>query len=254
MWLKTGDQSLMKNRTAIITGGAGDIGGSIAFILADAGYKVTIIDIDAEKLEQKKKNASKNGYLIDTIESDVVNYEKAAENISFIRQYTGRPYALINCAGIIKDSTIYNMPLEDFDRVIEVNLKGTFNYIKAITPVFREYKQGKIVNITSINAFRGKLGQANYTASKAGIIGLTKTAAIELGKYNINVNAIAPGMIKTSMTEKLPDNIIQKAIDETILKRQGTPEDVAELVNFPISEKAKHITGQVIRIDGGQYL
>jgi len=131
---------------------------------------------------------------------------------------------------------------------------GYFNFIRLVAPVFREQKSGKIVNVTSINGLRGKFGQSNYSASKAGIIGLTKTVARELGKYAVNVNAVAPGLILTDMMTQMPEEAKEVSLNETVLKRLGTPEDVASVVTFLCSEKARHITGEVIKVDGGQYI
>ena len=141
-----------------------------------------------------------------------------------------------------------------WDTVIDINLKGFFNYIRGVAQHFKEQGYGKIVNITSINGLRGKFGQTNYSASKGGIIALTKALAKELGKSNVNVNAVAPGMILTDMMEKIPENFKQLAIDETVLKRLGKPEDVAELVVYLCSDLSSHITGEVIKVDGGQYI
>ena len=161
---------------------------------------------------------------------------------------------LVNNAGINWDGVIWKMTEEQWDSVIEINLKGCFNYIRAVAPIFREKKSGKIVNITSINGMRGKFGQANYSASKAGIIGLTKTVAKELGKYGINVNAVAPGLIETDMMKQATEKVRKMAIEEIVLKRIGLPEDVADVVAFMCSEMARHITGEVIKVDGGQYI
>jgi 3-oxoacyl-[acyl-carrier protein] reductase len=146
------------------------------------------------------------------------------------------------------------MTEEEWDMVMDINLKGYFNYIRAVSPIFKEQGHGKIVNITSINGLRGKFGQTNYSASKGGIIALTKALAKELGKSNVNVNAVAPGLILTDMMEKIPDNFKQLALDETVLKRLGQPEDVGDLVAYLCSDLAKHITGEIIKIDGGQYI
>jgi 3-oxoacyl-[acyl-carrier protein] reductase len=166
----------------------------------------------------------------------------------------GRLDILVNNAGINWDGVVWKMTEEQWDAVINVDLKGCFNYIRAVSPIFREQKSGKIVNITSINALRGKFGQTNYSAAKAGVIGLTKAVAKELGRYSINVNAVAPGMIETEMMKDLPQEIKQKAIDETVFGRLGKPEDVAHVVTFLCSEAARHITGEVIKVDGGQYI
>lgn len=244
----------MNRKVAIVTGGAGDIGLAVSFKLISNNLRVIIIDINDSKFQYIEDKAKSLNLDINTIKSDVVDLSSAISNIEYIINNIGIPLVLVNCAGICKDSSIINMSEEDFDKVIRVNLKGTFNYIKAIAPILKEQKQGKIINISSINGLRGKYGQANYAASKAGVIGLTKTAAIELGKYNINVNAIAPGLIRTGLIENLPENIINKAVSESLLTRMGEPEDVAELVSFLVSDKAKHITGEIIKIDGGQYL
>ena len=146
------------------------------------------------------------------------------------------------------------MTEDQWDSVININLKGYFNYVRAVSPLFREQKSGKIVNVTSINGLRGKFGQANYSASKAGIIGLTKTVAKELGKYGVNVNAVAPGLIETDMMKQASEEVRKMAIEEIVLKRIGQPEEVANVVVFLCSELATHITGEVIKVDGGQYI
>ncbi len=146
------------------------------------------------------------------------------------------------------------MTEEQWDRVMDVNLKGYFNYIRAATPIFKEQGHGKIVNITSINGLRGKFGQTNYSASKGGIIALTKALAKEMGRSNVNVNAVAPGMIATEMMLQIPEKYLQIAKDETVFGRIGDPEDVSNVVNFLCSEKSRHITGGVIKVDGGQYI
>jgi len=166
----------------------------------------------------------------------------------------GRLDLLINNAGINKDGVVWKMTEAQWDAVIDVNLKGCFNFIRAVAPIFKEQKSGKIVNITSINGMRGKFGQANYAASKAGIIGLTKTVARELGKFNVNVNAIAPGMVETEMMRVLPQDVKDKSISETVLERVAQPEDIAHVVTFLCSDYARHITGEVIKVDGGQYI
>jgi 3-oxoacyl-[acyl-carrier protein] reductase len=152
------------------------------------------------------------------------------------------------------DGVVWKMSEEQWDKVIDVDLKGTFNFIRAVAPLFREQKAGKIINITSINGLRGKFGQSNYSAAKAGTIGLTKTVAREMGRYNVNVNSVAPGMILTDMFKDLPEEIKQKAADETVFNRLGDPDDVAHIVSFLASDKSRHITGEVIKVDGGQYI
>ena len=154
------------------------------------------------------------------------------------------------------DGVSWKMTEEQWDRVLEVNLKGYFNFVRQIVPLLKAQKSGKIVNVTSINGLRGKFGQTNYSASKAGIIGFTKALAKELGAFGINVNAVAPGLIETAMLREAEarDKIIELALDEIVLKRVGQPEDLAHVIVFLTSEKARHITGEVIKVDGGQYI
>ncbi len=161
---------------------------------------------------------------------------------------------LVNNAGITADAVLWKMSEEQWDRVIAVNLKGVFNHIRAAAPHFRKQGRGRIVNISSINGLRGKFGQANYCASKAGIIGLTKSAARELGSSGVTVNCVAPGMIETEMAANLPKEFKEKALQECLLGRLGKPEDVAALTVFLCGPGAGHITGTVIQVDGGQYL
>jgi 3-oxoacyl-[acyl-carrier protein] reductase len=154
------------------------------------------------------------------------------------------------------DAVSWKMTEEQWDRVLEVNLKGYFNFTRNAAPLFKEQKYGKIINITSINGLRGKFGQSNYSASKAGIIGYTKAVARELGAFNVNVNAVAPGLIETAMLREssMRDQVVEMAMAEIVLKRLGQPEDLANLVAFLASDKARHITGEVIKVDGGQYI
>jgi 3-oxoacyl-[acyl-carrier protein] reductase len=163
---------------------------------------------------------------------------------------------LINNAGMNWDGVSWKMSEEQWDRVLEVNLKGYFNFTRHTAPLFKDQKYGKIINITSINGLRGKFGQSNYSASKAGIIGYTKAIAKELGAFGINVNAVAPGLIETAMLKESEarDKIVDLAMAEIVLKRVGQPEDLANVVSFLASEKARHITGEVIKVDGGQYI
>jgi 3-oxoacyl-[acyl-carrier protein] reductase len=168
----------------------------------------------------------------------------------------GRIDIMVNNAGMNWDGVSWKMTEEQWDRVIEVNLKGYFNFTRQVAPLFKDQKYGKIVNITSINGLRGKFGQTNYSAAKAGIIGFTKALAKELGPFNVNVNAVAPGLIETAMLSESEarDKIVDMAMNEMALKRVGVPEDVAAVIAFFASDKSRHVTGEVIKVDGGQYI
>jgi len=168
----------------------------------------------------------------------------------------GRLDILVNNAGMNWDGVSWKMSEEQWDRVLSVNLKGYFNFTRQVAPLFKNQKYGKIINITSINGLRGKFGQTNYSASKAGIIGLTKAVAKELGAFGVNVNAVAPGLIETAMLKESEarDKIVELAMGEMALKRLGQPEDLATVVAFLASDKARHVTGEVIKVDGGQYI
>lgn len=245
----------LQGKSAIVTGGSIGIGSAIALKLAECGANVAINyrkhKEEAEEIINKVKSPSRKGILV---QADISNFEDAAKMVESVVKDFGKLDILVNNAGINWDGVIWKMTEEQWDSVININLKGYFNYIRAAAPIFREQKSGKIVNVTSINGLRGKFGQANYSASKAGIIGLTKTVAKELGKYGVNVNAVAPGLIETDMMKQATEEVRKMAIEEIVLKRIGQPEEVANVVAFLCSEMARHITGEVIKVDGGQYI
>lgn len=245
----------LDGKSAIVTGGSIGIGSAIALKLAECGANVAIIDRkhkkEALKIIEHIKNKGRKGIFI---QEDISNFIKAGNIVESIKNEFGGIDILINNAGINWDGVIWKMTEEQWDSVLNINLKGCFNYIRAVSPIFREQKSGKIVNVTSINGLRGKFGQSNYTASKAGIIGLTKTVARELGKYGINVNALAPGLIETDMMKNAEESIREAAISEITLKRIGQPEEIANVVAFLCCDLARHITGEVIKVDGGQYI
>jgi len=245
----------LKGKTAIVTGGSMGIGTAIAIALSKEGANVAINyrkhDKEAKAVAKKIEKLGKKCLVV---KADVSNYEDAELMIEQVNQEFGGFDILVCNAGINRDRVIWKMSENDWDQVMDVNLKGYFIYNKLAVTQFKDQRSGKIVNITSINGLRGKFGQCNYSASKGGIISLTKSLAKEVGKFNINVNAVAPGMVMTEMTKNIPPEFLQKAIDETVLGRIGTSEEIANLVVFLCSEKSRHITGEVIKVDGGQYI
>ncbi|KPL06847.1 3-ketoacyl-ACP reductase [bacterium SM23_57] len=246
---------LLENKNAIVTGGSLGIGAAMALDLAENGANVALNfrkhkDEAAAIIEQVKAKGRK-GLLV---QADVSNFDDAQRMVNTVIEEFGRLDILVCNAGINWDGVIWKMTEEQWDTVMNIDLKGYFNYIRAVAPVFREQNYGRIVNLTSINGLRGKFGQSNYSAAKAGIVGLTKATARELGKYQVTVNAVAPGLILTDMMAQMPEEAKQASLNETVLKRLGEPQDVADVVTFLCSDKARHITGEVIKVDGGQYI
>lgn len=245
----------LENKTAIVTGGSMGIGSSIVLKLAEHGANIAIIDRkhfqEAEIIIDKVRAYGRKGLIIN---ADTSNFNESGMAVNSVLNQFGGLDILVNNAGINRDGVIWKMTEEQWDTVLDVNLKGYFNYIKHVAPIFKGQNSGKIVNVSSINGIRGKFGQSNYSAAKAGVIGLTKTVARELGKFNVNVNAIAPGLINTEMMEQIPENMKELALNEIVLNRIGLPDDVANVVVFLCSEMSRHITGEVIKVDGGQYI
>jgi 3-oxoacyl-[acyl-carrier protein] reductase len=245
----------LEGKSAIVTGGSIGIGASIAVKLAECGANVALNyrkhSEEAEAILNRIVEIGRKGLLV---QADISNFKDAAKMVEAVTTAFGKIDILVNNAGINWDGVIWKMTEEQWDSVLNINLKGYFNYIRAVAPLFREQQSGKIVNITSINGLRGKFGQSNYSASKAGIIGLTKTVARELGKYGINVNAVAPGLIETDMMKDADESVRSAALEDIVLKRIGQPEDIANLVAFLCTDLARHITGEVIKVDGGQYI
>lgn len=229
-------------RKAVVTGGASGIGRSVAKMLLRAGAEVHVFDIAAGA------DGEVPGifHQVDIGDPESVNaaVDELPEDVTL----------LVNNAGITRDRSLAKMSDAEWHSVININLGGAFYLIRALAPRMKAQGHGRIVNITSINGMRGKFGQANYSAAKAGMIGLTKTAARELGGRGVTVNAVAPGMVLTEMAKQLPEEFLQKALDETVLKELATPEDIANAVLFLLSEEARMITGEVIRVDSGQYI
>lgn len=229
-------------RKAVVTGGASGIGRTVAEMLQQAGAEVHIFDLTSGAAETLPGIFHQ------------VNIADPASVQAAVNELADDVTLLVNNAGITRDKSIAKMSDDEWSSVINVNLSGAFYLIRALAPRMREQGHGRIVNITSINGMRGKFGQANYSAAKAGMIGLTKTAARELGSKGVTVNAVAPGMVLTEMARKLPQEYLQKALDETVLKELATPEDIANAVLFLLSDAARMITGEIIKVDSGQYI
>ncbi len=241
----------LDGKTAIVTGAAQGIGKEIACSLAKEGANVVVSDIDIEHAEQTAAKIKKMGRETLVIKADVSVPEEAANIVEETIDKLGGLDILINNAGITRDGFVLRMKSEDWDKVLAINLKGTFNCIKAAAKVMLKQRKGRIVNMASIIGLIGNAGQANYAASKAGVIALTKSCAKEFGSRGITVNAIAPGFISTRMTEVLKDDIKQTMLGNIPLGRFGLPTDVANLVLFLVSDESNYITGQVINVDGG---
>lgn len=246
---------MLAGKVAVVTGGSLGIGSAIALDLACHGAAVALnYRRHADEANAIVRQIEAMGCRGLAVQADVASFADAQRMVDTVVQELGKLDILVNNAGINRDSVIWKMTEEQWDEVIGVDLKGTFNYIRAAAPIFKEQGSGKIVNITSINGLRGKFGQSNYTAAKGGVQALTKTVARELGRYNVNVNAVAPGLIETDMVRQAPEKVRDMALAEIVLGRLGTPQEVAWVVSFLCSERARHITGEVITVDGGQYL
>jgi len=242
----------LEGKTALITGASKGIGKAIALKYAEEGANVAFTYLSSvEKGEALEKELQSMGINAKGYRSDASDFQAAEALIADVVEEFGSLDILINNAGITQDNLLMRMNEEMWDRVMNVNLKSCFNTVKASSRTFMKQRNGSIINLTSVVGIKGNAGQANYAASKAGIIGFTKSIALELGSRNIRSNAIAPGFIETEMTEQLDPNIVQSWRDAIPLKRGGRPEDVADLAVFLGSEKSSYISGQVIQVDGG---
>lgn len=243
---------MLENKVALVTGAGRGIGRAIAIALAKEGAEVVVnYNGSEERAKEVKQTIEENGGKASIYKCNVSDFGACEAMIKDIVKEHGRLDILVNNAGITKDGLIMKMKEEDFDSVLNVNLKGTFNTIRHSARQMLRQKSGKIINISSVSGILGNAGQANYAASKAGVIGLTKTMARELGSRGITVNAIAPGFVDTEMTGVLSEEIRENACRQIILGRFGKPEDIANVAVFLASDKADYITGQVISVDGG---
>ena len=243
------------SKVALITGGSRGIGKAIAIKFAQEGYDIVVnYRSESENLDEVKNDLSKFNTKVMFVNGDVTDFNRWGEIAKEVIEKFGNIDVLVNNAGITKDTLLLRMSEKDFCDVISVNLKGTFNVTKQIIPYMTKQRKGRIVNVSSIIGIIGNAGQANYAASKAGIIAFTKSCAKEFASRNILVNAVAPGFIKTDMTAVLPDSVKENINNQIPLKREGTAEEVAKLVYFLGAEENTYITGQVINIDGGMVM
>lgn len=246
---------MLKGKCAIVTGAAKGIGRAIATELAKNGANIVLNYRSSEdKAIELENELISLGVEVLRVKGDISKIEDVENLVNASKGKFGRIDIMVNNAGITKDTLILRMKEEDFDTVIDVNLKGVFNCLKTITPVMVKQKQGKIINLSSVVGLIGNAGQVNYAASKAGVIGMTKSLAKEVGSRGITVNAVAPGFISTDMTDVLGEKFKEEAKKGIPLKRLGEPEDVAKVVAFLASENANYVTGQVINVDGGMVM
>lgn len=243
------------DKCALITGATRGIGKQIAITLAKQGYNIALNYRKLnEELENTKKEIEKIGVQILAVKGDVANFEDCKNFVKQVIERFGQIDVLVNNAGITKDMLLMRMKKEDFEQVIDTNLVGTFNVTKNVVPYMMKARSGRIINISSVVGISGNAGQTNYSASKAGIIGFTKSLAKEIASRNILVNSVAPGFIETNMTDVLKDDVKQEIAKNIPLKRMGTAQDVANVVKFLASDDSSYITGQVINVDGGMLM
>lgn len=240
---------MKEKKTAIITGAAKGIGRSIALKLANAGFALVLNDMTWDEESESVYNECNCDYILSS--GDVSSSEYVKTLMDTAMEKYGSIDVVVNNAGITRDGLIIKMSEEDFDKVIDVNLKGVFNVMKASARIMMKQRSGRIINISSIVGLRGNAGQINYAAAKGGVIAMTKSLAKELASRSVLVNAIAPGFIKTDMTEVLPDSVVESLLTQIPLGKLGEVEDVANLALFLASEESRYITGQIISVDGG---
>jgi 3-oxoacyl-[acyl-carrier protein] reductase len=242
---------LVSGKTAIVTGGAQGIGEAISMALAKEGASIAIIDVNLEKAQATADNIRKLGVEAEAFKADVSNNTEVGEVVDKILDRFKKIDILVNNAGVTRDNLLIRMTEQEWDLVIAINLKGTFNFTQKVGRIMMKQRAGAIVNISSVIGLMGNAGQTNYSASKAGVIGITKSVAKELASRNVRVNAVCPGYIQTAMTDKLTDDVKAKMLEFIPAKTMGTPQDVANVVLFLASDMSNYVTGETIRIDGG---
>jgi 3-oxoacyl-[acyl-carrier protein] reductase len=244
----------LNERVAVVTGASQGIGRACALVLAEAGADVALASRNVEKLEAVAREIEAAGRKALVLGVDVANAESVKAGISKVLETWKKIDILVNNAGVVRDNLLLRMRAEEWDAVLRTNLDGAYHCIKEALPGMVRQRYGRIINITSVVAQAGNPGQANYIASKAGLIGLTKAVASEVARRNITVNAVAPGFIQTAMTDKLPDDVRQKLMGVIPAGRMGTDRDVANGVRFLASEEAGYITGHVLNVNGGMFM
>ena len=244
----------ISNKVILVTGASRGIGKAISTKLAENGARITLLSRNDKKLEKINNDLNNNGLQSIYKAIDVSNFNDMMSAVEYTKEVWGTVDGIINNAGITDDNLIARMKSESFDKVIDVNLKGVFNGIKSVTKTMIKNNYGRIINITSVIGIIGNKAQSNYAASKSGIIGLTKSAAKELASKNITVNAIAPGYIETDMTQSLNESNKEQMLNLIPLNRLGTPNDIASMVCYLLSDQSKYITGQTINVDGGMVM
>ena len=246
---------MSENKVALITGATRGIGKEIALELAQNGFDIAVnCRNKQEALDEIRMEIEKHNVRCEFVEADVSNYEQCESMAKETIAKLGKIDVLVNNAGITKDGLIMRMKKDDFEKVIDVNLTGTFNVTRNVIPYMIKQKSGRIINLSSVVGVAGNAGQTNYSASKAGIIGFTKSLAKEVASRNILVNAVAPGFIDTDMTKVLSDSVKEGINSQIPLKRMGSPKEVAKVVKFLSSDDSSYITGQVINVDGGMVM
>lgn len=242
----------LKGKTALVTGSGRGLGKAIALKLATMGANIVLNDIESsDVIDATAEEFKSAGYNVIVVKGDVRVYEDVEKMVKAAVDAFGSLDILVNNAGITRDTLMIKMSEKDWDDVLDINLKGAFLCTKAAAKVMMKQRSGKIVNVASVAGVMGNPGQANYSSSKAGLIGLTKTTAKELASRNITCNAVAPGLIKSKMTDVLPEKVKENYLNNIPLNRFGTPEDVANVIGFLCSDESNYVTGQVIHIDGG---